>query len=144
LNFKEDVIRGRAAHALEKVARVHPDWFSMHLGRLKDQAADDPLPMVRWHLVILLTDLADDANHNQIIDALLTYLQDSSAFVLSWTISGLCVLGRRYPQRVQEILKVLRPLRNAAGTAIRSRAGKAVDFLENSFLPIPKGWIKAK
>ena len=106
------------------------------------QALDDPLPMVRWHLVMLLTDLAEENNHDRIIDVLLTCLEDDSAFVLSWAISGLCILGRRYPQRAAEILRSLRPLRNVSGMAIRTRAAKAVDRLENPMLPIPKGWAK--
>lgn len=142
LSAPNDVVRGRAAHALEKVARIHPNWFSPHFGQIMQQAVDDPLPMARWHLVMLLTDLVEDKNHDQIIDVLLTCLEDGSAFVLSWAISGLCALGRRYPQRAAEILQSLRPLRNVSGTAIRTRAAKAVDRLENPMLPIPKGWEK--
>lgn len=142
LSSSNDVIRGRTAHALEKVARSYPNWFVPHLKKVMQQTVDDPLPMVRWHLVMLLTDLAADNNHDQIIDVLLTCLEDDSAFVLSWTISGLCILGRRYPQRTAVILQSLRPLRNVSGTAIRSRAAKAVDRLENPMLPIPKGWTK--
>jgi hypothetical protein len=144
LRSEDDVIRGRTAHALEKVARLHPDWFDSHFKEIKKLALDDPIPMVRWHMAMLLTDLAVDSNHNEIVDALLTCLEDESAFVLSWAISGLCILGRRYPARASEILKALRPLCNVTGTAIRTRAGKAVDFLENPALPIPKGWIKTR
>ena len=144
LQSTDDVIRGRAAHALEKVSRIHPEWFTPHLLLIIENAHQDPIPMVRWHLVMLLTNLADDKNHDPIINELLIRLEDESAFVLSWAISGLCILGRRHPQRVPEILKVLRPLRNVQGTAIRTRASKAVDYLENPYLPIPKGWIKAK
>jgi hypothetical protein len=142
LSASDDVVRGRAAHALEKVARIHPQWFTTQFEQIMRLAVDDPLPMVRWHLVMLLTDLAEDKNHNQIIDVLLTCLEDDSAFVLSWAISGLCILGRRYPQRAAEILKALRPLCHVSGTAIRTRAAKAVDRLENPMLPIPKGWAK--
>lgn len=142
LSSSENVIRGRTAHAVEKVARVYPNWFTPHLEKIMEQVVDDPLPMVRWHLVMLVTDLAEESNHDQIIDALLTSLEDDSAFVLSWAISGLCILGRRYPQRSAEILQSLRPLRNMSGTAIRARAAKAVDRLENPMLPIPKGWAK--
>lgn len=144
IRSNDDVIRGRTAHALEKVAHIHPDWFNSHFAEIKKKALDDPIPMVRWHMVMLLTDLAVDTNHNVVVDTLLTCLEDNSAFVLSWAISGLCILGRRYPARAPEILKALRPLRNVNGTAIRSRASKAIDFLENPVLPIPRGWLKTK
>jgi hypothetical protein len=144
LKNDDNVIRGRSAHALEKISRTHPEWFNAHISTIKAILGNDAVPMVRWHLVMLLTNLASDSSHEQIIDLLLSCLEDESAFVLSWAISGLCLLGRRYPQRIGEIIKSLRPLRNVQGTAIRSRATKAVDLLENPYLPIPKGWIKAK
>lgn len=91
---------------------------------------------------MLLTNLAEEKNHYQLIEVLLTCLEDDSAFVLSWVISGLCILGRRYPQQAAEILQSLRPLRNVNGTTIRTRAAKAVDRLENPMLLFPKGWEK--
>ena len=145
LRVQEEVIRARAAHALEKVSRIHPDWFIPYFPFLTALAQDDPVPMVRWHLVMLLTNLAAlKGNIDRIVDILLNRLQDESAFVQSWAISGLCILGRRYPERAAEIIQSLRPLRNVQGTAVRSRASKAVELLENPFLKIPKGWIKAK
>lgn len=144
LSNPNEVIRGRAAHALEKVARIHPDWFDAYFERIRQLTVDDPIPMVRWHLVMLLTDMAKDANYNQIIDTLLTCLNDKSTFVLSWAISGLCILGRRHPDRINEILRDLKPLRNVNGIAVRTRAGKAIDFLSNPALPIPKSWVKTR
>ncbi len=142
LSAPEDVIRGRSAHALEKVACIHPNWFSPHFEQIVQQAVDDPLPMARWHLVMLLTDMANVSNLDQIIDVMLTCLEDDSAFVLSWAISGLCILGRRYPQRAVEIIQALQPLCKVSSTAVRTRAAKAVDRLENPTLPIPKSWAK--
>ena len=145
LKSEEEVIRGRAAHALEKVSRPHPEWFIPHFAFLTDLAQDDPVPMVRWHLVMLLTNLAiTGENPNRVIDVLLDRLPDESAFVQSWAISGLGILGRQNPDRAAEIIRTLRPLRNVQGTAVRSRASKALKFLENPTLPIPAGWVKAK
>jgi hypothetical protein len=144
LKVQDNVVRARTAHALEKISRIHADWFSAHLTLLTMLAEDDPIPMVRWHLVMLLTNLTTDQNHDHTMDILLNSLEDNNAFVLSWAISGLCILSRRYPHRTTEILKSLRPLCNVHGTAIRTRASKAVQLLENPFLPIPKGWIKTK
>jgi hypothetical protein len=144
MQVQDVVIRARSAHALEIISRIHADWFNVHFPFLTALAEDDPLPMVRWHLVMLLTNLATDHNHDRIIDILLNRLEDESAFVLSWAISGLCILGRRYSERATEIMKSIRPLRNVQGTAIRTRASKAMEILENPYLPIPKGWIKTK
>ena len=145
LKAGEDVIRARAAHALEKVSRIHPDWFIPYFPLMTTLAQDDLLAMVRWHLVMLLTNLAlSNENTNQILDILLNGLQDESVFVQSWAISGLCTLGRHYPQRAAEIIQALRPLRNVQGLAVRTRATKAVELLENPFLLIPKGWVKIK
>jgi len=145
LKVEDDVIRARAAHALEKVSRIHPDWFIPYFPYLTALVQDDPVPMVRWHLVMLLTNLAlVGAKNDLIVNILLNRLQDESAFVQTWAISGLCILGRRTPERAGEIIQSLRPLRNVYGIAVRSRASKAVELLENPCLPIPKGWIKAK
>jgi HEAT repeat protein len=145
LKVEDDIIRARSAHALEKVSRIHPDWFSPHFHFLTVLVQADPLPMVRWHLVMLLTNLASiSVNNDLIIEILSDRLNDESAFVKSWAISGLCILGRRNPEWTAEIIQSLRPMRNVQGTAVRSRASKAVELLENSYLPIPKGWVKAK
>ena len=145
LKVEDDVIRARAAHALEKVSRNHLDWFISHLPLLTTLIQDDPVPMVRWHLIMLLTNLAPlSGNIDLIIDILINRLQDESAFVQCWAISGLCILGRRNSERTVEIIQSLKPLRNVYGTAVRSRASKAIDSLENPYLPIPKGWVKVK
>ena len=139
----DDVVRGRTAHALEKLSRIHPDWFADRLNALTNSVKEDAVPMVRWHLAMLLTNLAvHEKCIDQVIDVLLTLLGDSSVFVATWAISGLCLLGRKCPQRTAEILEYLKPLRNYQGIALRSRAGKAVDLLENPYLKLPKSWIK--
>ena len=51
---QDDVVRGRAADALEKVARSLPEPVSEHLPTLLNSAREDPVPMVRWHLAMLL------------------------------------------------------------------------------------------
>ena len=143
LQETDDVIRGRTTHALEKLSRVHPDWFVDHMNILITYAEKDPVAMVRWHLTMLLTNLAIHGNYiDQVIDILMFLLNDSSVFVTTWAVSGLTILGRKYPQHPAKILEQIKPLRNYQGTALRSQAGKAVDLLENPYLKIPKSWIK--
>ena len=47
LYISDDIIRGRTTHALEKISRVHPEWFSPHLNALIKIAEKDKVPFVR-------------------------------------------------------------------------------------------------
>jgi len=40
----------RAGDALEKICRVHPDWFVPYLPRLLGDVAEIPQASVQWHL----------------------------------------------------------------------------------------------
>jgi HEAT repeat protein len=48
------VVRGHAADALEKIARSSPRALLPFLDPLARQALTDEVPMVRWHLAMIL------------------------------------------------------------------------------------------
>ena len=54
LGEEDEVVRGRTADALEKVARSRPDLLLDHLQDLIRTAHSDPIAMVRWHLAMIL------------------------------------------------------------------------------------------
>ena len=142
LEDKDARVRGHAADALERVARVRPEWFESHLPTLLRQAPRDPTPMVRWHLAMILGYLALDGTHvDWILPCLLSLLTDTSAFVRSWAISGLCLVAQKDPRRHARILRRLVPLRRDSSKAVRVRARKAVLVLTGD-LPVPESWIK--
>ena len=145
LYVTNDIIRARTTHALEKISRVYPEWFSLNLKALIEIAEKDKVPFVRWHLAMMFANLSFLGKEVKKIFNILWYLlDDESVFVKSWTISGLCILGRNYPEHKSKILAKLRPLRNYQSAAIRTRAAKAVDVLEHTYLPLPNGWVKIK
>ena len=140
---ENDIVRGRAAHAIEKVSRIHPELFIPLLPQLKKVASEDKLPMVRWHLAMLFGNLVD---YEEEIEALTTILLDSledrSVFVKSWAIVSLCIFGRRYPERKNEILSQLKRHQNDKSIAIRSKVAKAIPILLDNSVPMPEGWVK--
>lgn len=145
LHEDNETIRGRAADALEKVARQRPDVFVGRLDDLVRIARHDPVPMVRWHLAMILGHLAADGwRADDLKRTLLSMLADSSAFVRSWAISSLCILGRNHPRMRSQILKRLAPLQRDASIAVRSRVRNAMTLLLDQDAPFPKGWIKAR
>jgi hypothetical protein len=144
LGDARDVVRGRCADALEKVARYNPEPLIPHLNTLIDVSANDPVPMVRWHLAMLLGHLVGtDADHDQIYKALLAMLEDESVFTVSWTIVSLCILVRHDPAFVQGVLDAIRPLSTHLSKAIQSKVRYALPLLTNPQAQFPKGWIKS-
>lgn len=141
LKEKDDVVRGRTSHALEKVSRSIPELFNDFLDQLIEQAQDDTLPVVRWHLAMLLVNLELSSETEEVISTLYILLVDKSVFVKSWAISGLTILALQNPDKVKDITSKIKPLQNDKSVAVRNRVLKALNVLENGE-NLPKGWSK--
>ena len=145
LSTADDVVRGHAADALEKIARRKPELYSDRLQEIITRLKDDPLPMVRWHLAMMLGHLAFyEEQVDEISKALLESLKDESVFVKSWVIVSLCIVGRLYPLRREEITAAITPLHIDTGIAIRSKVRKAMNILMDQNTPFPGGWVKSE
>ena len=144
LEVSDDVVRGRTAHALERVSRSRPELLYPHLSQLIDAAHEDAVPMVRWHIAMIFGNLAMVKERADVIIAVLFHLlADDSAFVKSWAISSLTIYGKLYPERCESILDGIVPLQGDASAAVRNRAFKAVRALEADGNKIPPGWVKS-
>lgn len=145
LSDENEVVRGHAADALEKVSRHMPELLIPHLDRIIRIARTDAVSMVRFHLAMIFGNLAHDPGlADLLIPTLLDMLGDESVFVKSWCISSLTIWGRRQVQWKQPILDGLSPLSHDASIAVRHRTEKAIRLLLNDQLPVPAGWIKSK
>jgi len=141
----DDVVRGHAADAVERISRGKAQLLGPSLGAFVSQAKSDPVPMVRWHLAMILGNLAADREHMPICTrGLLGLLRDHSPFVKSWAISGLCQIGRGFPARRARILSAIAPLANDPSIAVRHRAAMAVSLLMDPELGMPSSWVKRK
>lgn len=145
MTAKDDVVRGRSADVLEKLTRDHPEYVQSELDLIIRLALNDPVPMVRWHAAMILTNLLTVVNNaDEIYHGLIAILDDHSAIVKCWAISGLCFLGRKYPSKNKHILRRLSKLETDTSIAVRHRAATAMKVLLNNHLPMPGGWIKSK
>jgi hypothetical protein len=144
LNSSNDVIRGRTADALEKVAREKPDLFISRLPELINIANNDQVAMVKMHIAMLLGHLVVcDQKIEQIASALLRLLDDESAFTRSWSIVSLCIIGKKYPLKSKNIFERIARHQIDNSIAIRARVRKAIELLGNDDAKFPKGWIKS-
>jgi HEAT repeat protein len=139
------VVRGRTADALEKVSRDKPEYLLQELSHFMQLAKDDPVPMVRWHAAMILTNLlALEQNVDKVGATLMVLLSDPNAFVKSWAITGLCLLGRKYPKKRKRIIAGLSNLQQDASIAVRHRVAKAISLLTSDQVTLPAGWVKSQ
>jgi hypothetical protein len=144
LAVEDEAVRGHTADALEKLARSHPDRLLHYLPLLMRSAKEDPIPMVRWHMAMILGHLSIYSDcMEEILAALMELLSDESTFTKSWAIVSLCILARQYPQKVDSIVNAIAPLKTAGSVAIRSKVRKALGILTDEYASFPKGWAKS-
>jgi HEAT repeat protein len=135
--------RGHAADALERVSRESPRQVARYLARLLTVARADEVAMVRWHLAMILTKVTRSAaTARRTAPALLALLDDPSAFVRAWAVSGLCLIGRQFDDLADEILPALRRLESDRSIAVRRRAAAAVGLFIDPDRPVPRSWVK--
>jgi HEAT repeat protein len=145
LDEPDDVIRARTAHAIEKISRTKQDLLLKLMPKFRRLAIDDKVPMVKWHLAMifgnmsLMKEAADQAT-----SALIQILDDDSVFVRSWAITSLALIGRRDERKRPRIIEKMMPLQNNDSIAVRTKAKKALDILQNENVPIPSGWSKSE
>jgi hypothetical protein len=142
---KDDVIRGRAADALEKVARFRPDLVVEVLPEVVQIAREDSLPMVQLHVAMTLGHLAVyEERVDEIVDALLVLLDRQSVFARSWAIASLCIVGLAYPERQGVVVESIAAQAQDPSAAIRARVRKAMAALTQEGVGAPRGWIKSE
>lgn len=139
----DEVVRARTAHALERISRYKPQMVANCMPQLVAKSRRDEVPMVKWHLAMILANLVVLDDQTDLIWTTLTeLLEDPSVYVHCWSISGLTVFGKAYPSRCQQIVTLLKPHREDPSKAVSNRASKAVAALNNEDAPVPKGWLK--
>jgi HEAT repeat protein len=145
LASKNPAIRGHAADALEKVARARVQLFIPHASRLARQAASDEIPMVRWHLAMILGDLSLIPETRGLARrALLRLLRDPSPFVRSWAVTGLAIGSRPSSRLSAAAVRAISPLTSDPSPAVAKRARTAVRALTDPSFRLPESWLKTK
>jgi len=144
LCVEDDVVHGRTADALEKVTRSRPDLLEAHLAELINITQAEMVVMVKMHLAMIFGHLAVFEEHvDDLVSVLFYLLDDGYVFVRSWTISSLCIIGRKYSEENGRILERMLPLENDNSIAIRTRVRYAMNILTVPNYPFPKRWIKS-
>jgi hypothetical protein len=145
LEDPRDVVRGRSADVLEKIGRELPSLINPQLEKIVQILSADPVPMVRWHLAMLLGHLAATHDkHSVIYNSLVDRLGDESVFTVSWTIVSLCIMARLNPAYADSVTSEVQSLARHPSKAVQTRVRNALPLLLDPERPFPSGWVKSK
>ena len=142
LSQPNDVVRARTAHALERISRTNPALVQRHLDLLLKRSSDK-VPMVKWHIAMLLGNLSTTQEAGEKVLSTLFKLAEASEgiFTRSWSIVSLCIIGKKYPSLRHQILNEVGKYKDEK-LSIKVKIRKTITCLESNE-PIPKGWLKA-
>jgi len=145
LSESNDIVRGRTAHAIERISRTCPDMLQGLIPQFARLAKSDKVPMVKWHIAMIFPNLTLLTKETEMIfSTLFELLEDDSVLVRSWAIAGLTILARKNKDKTSEVIKRLRAYEKSKSIAISTRVAKALEVLENDNKPIPASWIKLR
>ena len=138
-------VRAHAADALEKVARVLPEDVGAHMSTIATMAKLDEVPMVRWHLAMVLEHICRSSEvAGCVVQTLCFLLRDRSPFVRSWAVSGLAVLARRSLAATPALVRAIAPLASDPSAAVAKRARTAIRALTDPAFQLPSSWEKSR
>lgn len=127
----DPVIRMRAADAVEKATRDHPELLEPHKRAVLQNISGIKQQEVRWHVAQLLPRLQlTSKQHSRAVSILLNYLKDKSSIVRTCAMQALADLALAHLPLRPRVLLLLESLTNNGTPAMRSRGRKLVAILK--------------
>ena len=122
---QDPVVRMRAADAVEKITKRHPEYLSDHKTVLLRQAAGLKQQEVRWHIAQLIPRLILDENERKAaVEILFEYLEDQSRIVQTNTIQALVDLAKGDALLLPRVKEAVNRLSRTGSAAVKNRADK--------------------
>jgi hypothetical protein len=134
--FDDDAwVRMRAADALEKICREHPDWLLPYIDRFPAELAVSNQPSVQWHLAQIYRQV--DLTDRQKSFAVNWLKQLLSSVDIDWIVAAnamdtLAQFTRNGSVPESELISLLQIQRHHTSKAVVKRAGKLLDSLQTS------------
>lgn len=122
----DEIVRMRAADALEKVCRERPDLLSGYVDRLLFEVARIDQPSVQWHLAQMLGEVKlNTTQKGKAIALLKKNLGTASDWIaLNNTLESFAVFARQDPKLCDYFIKQLRRYEKSELKSVAKRASK--------------------
>jgi hypothetical protein len=130
LHSNDPLTRMRAADAVEKITAHHPEYLQPYKTQLIEQVAPIKQQEVRWHVAQILPRLRwNEAEQSQVVKILVSYLDDSSKIVKTFSMQALADLAEQDAGLRPQVMKLLTELTQTGSPAMQSRGRKLLQHL---------------
>src|ERR1041385_1448722 len=127
------LVRMRAADAVEKATRNHPDWLQPWKQDLLNTVSTSEHKELRWHVAQLLPRLRlTSAEKAKAVRILMAYLEDKSSIVKTFSMQALADLAMQDEQFLEQVAPLLKRLTRTGTPAMKSRGRKLLKKLETN------------
>lgn len=142
MRHADELVRMRAADAVEKLTVTNPAWLRPFKVQLITLAASAKQQELRWHLAQVLPRLELSRKDRVMVVAVFRrYLKDQSRIVKTFAMQGLADLATQDPQLRTPIRRVISKLARTGSPSMKSRGCKLLLQLGSSRMshhaPIP-------
>ena len=124
--------RMRAADALEKVCRVHPEWIEPYIEKLLDEHANNPQPSIQWHMAQIFDQTRlTSAQEKRIVAWITARLEDPKAdwIVAANTMNTLVTFNTRGLISTDETIRLVRRQLAHHSNSVVKRATKILESM---------------
>lgn len=121
----DEVVRMRAADALEKISLQHPEWLKPYKRELLRLLEETEQQELRWHLAVMIPRLSlTNQERRRAVASLREYLKDRSSIVKTFALQGLYDLSRLYPELCPSVKELLLNASRTGTAAMKARVRK--------------------
>lgn len=138
MRHEDEIVRMRAADAVEKLSASNPQWLRPFKRRLLSLAARAEQQELRWHLGQILPRLELSRKDREVAMGILrSYLKDKSRIVKTFAMQGLADLAAQDSRHLIQTRRLISSLIRTGSPAMKSRGRKLLIKLRASALPHP-------
>lgn len=136
MHHDDEVVRMRAADALEQLTVMNPEWLQPFKAQLIKLAARATQQELRWHLAQVLPRLELSRRDRVIVVAILRgYLEDHSRIARTFAMQGLTDLAIQEHRLRVPVRRLISSLTRTGSPSMKSRGRKLLSRLNASTLP---------
>lgn len=132
LRQEDPILRMRCADAIEKITAKRPELLRPYKARLIREVAKIDQQEVRWHVAQLIPRLELSPEDRSVAwDILLSYLQDDSKIVRTFSLQALAELAENHVNLLPQVIEILEAHTSSGSAAVRSRGRRLLKKLRH-------------